>query len=80
MKNVTISLDQDVARWARIKAAEEETSVSRLVGRMLREKMLAEESYAHAMRGFLSLEPVALSKPDEKYPSREDVNDRAGLR
>jgi hypothetical protein len=38
MKNVTITLDEKVARWARIKAAEKDTSVSRLVGEMLREK------------------------------------------
>jgi hypothetical protein len=38
MKNVTITLDEEVARWARIRAAELETSVSRLVGQMLKEK------------------------------------------
>jgi hypothetical protein len=37
MKNVTITLDEKVARWARIRAAEEETSLSRLVGEMLRD-------------------------------------------
>jgi predicted HicB family RNase H-like nuclease len=39
MKNVTITLDEEVARWARIKAATQETSVSRLVGEILKEKM-----------------------------------------
>ena len=32
MKNVTITLDEEVARWARVMAAEQNTSVSRLVG------------------------------------------------
>jgi hypothetical protein len=36
MKNVTITIEEDVARWARIRAAEEETSLSRRVGEMLR--------------------------------------------
>ena len=40
MKNVTITLDEEVARWARIRAAERDTSLSRLVGKLLREKML----------------------------------------
>ena len=35
MKNVTITLDEKVARWARIRAAELNTSVSRLLGGML---------------------------------------------
>lgn len=37
MRNVTITLDEEVARWVRIEAAKRETSVSRLVGEMLRE-------------------------------------------
>ena len=45
MRNVTITLDEKVARWARIRAAERDTSLSRLVGELLREKMIQEESY-----------------------------------
>jgi hypothetical protein len=30
MKNVTITMEEEVARWARIRAAELETSVSRV--------------------------------------------------
>jgi hypothetical protein len=29
MKKVTITLDEEVARWARVKAAEEKTSVKK---------------------------------------------------
>jgi hypothetical protein len=39
MKNVTIVLDERVADWARIEAAKRRTSVSRMVGEMLAEKM-----------------------------------------
>jgi hypothetical protein len=35
VENLTITVTDQVARWARKKAAEENTSVSRLVGRML---------------------------------------------
>ncbi|WP_376695235.1 hypothetical protein [Wenzhouxiangella sp. EGI_FJ10305] len=37
MKNVTITLDPETARWARMEAARRNTSVSRLVGEMLAE-------------------------------------------
>jgi hypothetical protein len=40
MKNVTITLDEEAARWARIQAAEHNTSVSRLVGEMLLKKAI----------------------------------------
>jgi len=73
MKNVTITLDEKVARWARIRAAEEDTSVSRLVGEMLREKMAAEQAYQTAMEEYLSRSPQKLKKKGAKYPKREDL-------
>ncbi len=76
MKNVTITLDEKVASWARIRAAEQETSVSRLVGEMLKEKMLAEESYNAAMQYYLSKAPSLIKEPGTKYPAREKHHER----
>jgi hypothetical protein len=76
MKNVTITLDEEVARWARIKAAEQEMSVSRLVGEMLREKMLNDQSYQSAMLRYLAKKPRPLTEPGTSYPRREDVHER----
>jgi len=80
MKNVTITLDEEVARWARIRAAERETSVSRLVGEMLREKMQAEDDYEAAMQRWLERRPARLKPEGESYPGREELHERAGLR
>jgi hypothetical protein len=80
MKNVTITLDEEVARWARIRAAERNTSVSRLVGEMLRERMRREGDYRAAMRRYLEREPVVLSEPGARYPRREELHDRTDLR
>lgn len=60
MKNVTITLDEEVARWARIRAAEHNTSVSRLVGELLRERMAEEDNYQTAITQYLSQPPRAL--------------------
>lgn len=76
MRNVTITLDEEVVRWARIKAAELDTSVSRLVGDMLREKMLDEQSYRVAMHRFLTKRPHQLSEPGVVYPKREELHER----
>lgn len=76
MKNVTITLDENVAKWARIRAAELDTSVSRLVGDLLREKMLQERAYEAAMEKFLSVEPVKLKKPGTGYPRRDTLYGR----
>ena len=77
MKKVTITLDEEVARWARIRAAERNTSVSRLVGELLKEKMREEEDYRLAMEQFLAQEPQVLRKAGQtRYPKREELYDR----
>ncbi len=78
LRNITITVDEDVARWARVEAAKEDTSVSRLVGEMLRERMTKEESYAKAMKRALARKPFL--KSDGKYLTREEAHDRANLR
>lgn len=80
MKNVTISLNEDVARWARVRAAEEDTSVSRLVGQMLAEKMRQEDAYSRGMNAILNTAPVRLRGKGERLPKRNDLYDRKVLR
>lgn len=80
MKNVTITLDEEVARWARIRAAEQEISLSRLVGELLREKMLDESTYYTSMQNYLAKAPHMIKKEGDRYPDREELHDREGLR
>lgn len=80
MRNVTITLDEEVAHWARVEAAKRETSVSRLVGEMLGERMRSENAYEEARRQFFAIEPQPLRHDDSPLPSREELHDRAGLR
>jgi len=76
MKNVTITLDEEVARWARIRAAEKDMSVSRLVGKMLQEMMIQEQTYRASMQHYLSRRPKKLKKPGTQYPRREELHER----
>ena len=78
MPNMTITADEEVLRWARVKAAEENTSVARLVGDLLKERMRAERGYQVAKRRFLGAKPRVLSSGP--YPSRDELHDRPGLR
>jgi plasmid stability protein len=78
MKNVTVTLDEETARWARIEAARKDTSVSSLLRDLLREHMGGRESYAGAMERYLSREPRKLGGGPR--PTREELHDRAGLR
>ena len=75
MKEITITVSDDVARWARVWAAERETSVSRLVGAVLTERMEQESAYEQHMKAFLSREPAPL-KRSGSHPTREELHDR----
>lgn len=76
-RNVTITLEEDVARWARIKAAEQDTSVSQLVGDLLKKELQREGDYAAAMREmFAIVKPVKFEKPGGRFPTRDELYDR----
>lgn len=74
-RNVTITLDEATAKWARLEAARRDTSVSRFVGELLRERMREERSYGAAMRQFLSRPPQPL-KLNGRYPPRDELHER----
>lgn len=72
MKNVTITMDDAVADWARIEAARRNTSVSRLVGEMLAEKMRREDAYARAEREWQA-DDVTFTSTTQPYPRRAEI-------
>lgn len=79
MRNVTLTLDEETARWARLEAARRDVSVSRLLRDLLRSSMGGQIAYAAAKDRFLSRPPSDLSS-GAAYPTRDEVHDRADLR
>lgn len=71
MKNVTVSMDDAVAEWARLEAARRNTSVSRLLGELLAEKMRHDDAYERAMQDWLHRERSWASK-GRAYPTRSE--------
>jgi len=72
MKNVTVTMEENVADWARMEAARRNTSVSRLVGELLAEKMRHDDAYERAMREALEFRSYGQStgaylNDDEMY-------------
>jgi len=76
MKNVTITLDENVIRWAKVWAASHDTSVSRMLGAELGKKMLAEQHYERAKKRFLGKTPTPLKSVHSAYPDRDSLYDR----
>ena len=78
MKNVTITVEEPVLEWVRVKAAKCNSSVSRLVGEMLGKEMRHEDAYERAMREALRFESWGAS--EEPYLARDQMYDRARFR
>lgn len=75
LRNLTITVEEEVARWARRKAAEEDTSVSKLVGRMLEREMRLNDDYWRAYERWKQLAP--LQGIDAGRPAtREEIHER----
>jgi hypothetical protein len=75
MKNVTVTMEDAVADWARMEAARLNTSVSRLIGELLAEKMRHDDAYERAMRE--ALEFKSLGSSDGRSLARDEMYDRA---
>jgi len=74
MPKLTITVEDEVLRWARVKAAGRNTSLARLVGQLLKEGMQDERDYEAAKRRFLGPRPRIFS--GGPYPARDGLHDR----
>jgi hypothetical protein len=72
MKNVTVTMEDSVAEWARLEAARRNTSVSRLIGEMLADKMRHDDAYERAMNEWLQRPPLVVSD-GTPFPTREQT-------
>ena len=80
MKNITITLPEEVARWLRVKAAENERSVSEWLAELLEGMQRQEDEYEVAMKRFLSIKPRKMEWVDGRKPTREELHDRDTFR
>ncbi len=76
MKNVTVTLQPEVARWARVQAAEQDMSMSRFLGELLRKEMTGQAAYEAAMQRYLAREARPLRSPAEPLPRRDELHER----
>jgi hypothetical protein len=80
VKNITITLDEKTAAWARVYAAGQNQSLSRFVGELLDRTMKEAREYDEAMRQYLSKKPSRLNLRNAPYPNREELHERTDLR
>ncbi len=78
MRNVTICLDDETARWVRVKAAEADKSLSRYIAELLARERVHTDEYRRAMESYLS--GPLLNLGGDPMPPREERYDRDVLR
>jgi predicted CopG family antitoxin len=76
MKNITVSVDDETYRHARMKAAEQDTSVSALVRRFLSELASGESDVARLKREERDLRARIAAFSARDHLSRDDVHRR----
>ena len=80
MKNVTVTLPEEVALWLRIRAAESGRSVSKWLADLLESTKRREDEYEVAMERALSVQPEILNESGDPCPPRDAHHDRSGFR
>ena len=72
MKNVTITMEDAVADWVRIEAAKRNSSVSRMLGEMVADKMRHNDAYERAMHEWQA-DTRSYKSDGRPYPTREET-------
>ena len=80
MKNITITVPEDLALWLRVRAAKQNLSMSRWLAGVLADMRRREDAYEVSMKRFLARKPRHLEWIGGRKPSREELHDRASLR
>lgn len=75
LKNVTLTVSEEGLRWARRKAAEENTSVSKLLGRMIEDQMRLSDEYWKAYEGWKAIESIEGIDAQNRL-TREEAHER----
>lgn len=78
MKNVTISIKESVEKFARLRAAKRNKSLSRFISELLEEEMRREEMKSVTLEEFFSQPPYLTTKGESI--SRDELYDRKVLR
>lgn len=80
MKNITVTLPENVASWLRVRAAKNGRSVSRWLAELLEDMQRGEQAYELAMERYLARKPRRLYWSDGRRPTRDELHERTGIR
>ena len=81
-RNVTVVLEDESARWLRVEAARNDTSVSKYLGALVERERSRAEGYDDARARFMAREPRRLGTAgrelSDELPGRDEIHERTG--
>jgi hypothetical protein len=80
LKKVTVRLEEEILLWARRRAAKEDSSLSKLIGRMLVDEMRREDKYSEAHERWKRNKPVPVPVLAANRLRRDEANARPQYR
>ena len=80
MKNLTITMSEELLARLRVQAAQQGMSLSRFAAEVLCQQLGADSAYEDAKRRYFANRFEFRREPGERYLTREEAHDRAGLR
>jgi len=76
-RNVTISLNEELARWLRVEAAREDVSVSQYLASMVEGRRAETQRNQHALDAWRKRPMLRLRASEkEKFLRRDELNER----
>jgi predicted transcriptional regulator len=80
VKNITITMPDELARKVRVMAAQADTSMSQFLCKLVAEKATGNDDYQAAMERYLSRKRGGIRTTGGPLPSRDSLYDRDALR
>jgi len=80
VKNITISMPDELAHKVRVLAAKADTSMSQYLCQLAAEKAETDDGYTAAKVRYLSRDRNGLRLAGQKLPTRDEIHDRNALR
>ena len=76
LRNITVTLDEDSARWARVEAARRDESLSSMIRDLIRKEMVRDSEYRAARARWFAGEARVHRRPGQALPSRSELHER----
>ena len=79
MKNVTITINENLVQWAKVVATKNNKSLSKFIVGLLENLRSSIGDESEVLEGFRTFAPRAISNSNERAFNREDIYDRSRI-